>query len=218
MPPAIAFFDLDRTLISVNSARLWVARQRREGAMARRDVARAMLWFALYRLGKAGMDEALHSGARTLAGQDEAALRAESQRFWDEELAPTVRPAVPAVLAAHRAAGDRLVLLTASSGQLGAACAAALGLDAVLSNRFEVVDGRFTGRLHTPLCFGPGKTVHAREHADQHGISLDDCSFYTDSMSDVHALRAVGRPVVVDPDPRLAREARAQGWERAHWG
>lgn len=214
---ALAFFDLDRTLISVNSARLWVARQRRLGRVGRRDVGRALVWFGLYRLGKARMEDAIHAAAQTLTGLEEAELREQSARFWEEELEALVRPGARAALETHRAAGDALVLLTASSSQLAAACAASLSLDAVLSNRFEVEQGRFTGRLHEPLCFGPGKTHHARQLAEQRGIDLRDCAFYTDSMSDLDMLEAVGRPVVVDPDPRLTRIARQRSWERADW-
>jgi phosphoserine phosphatase len=67
------------------------------------------------------------------------------------------------------------------------------------------------------LCFGKGKVEHARVVADKLGISLADCSFYTDSASDLPMLEAVGRPVVVDPDPRLRRIAARRGWPIQSW-
>ena len=68
------------------------------------------------------------------------------------------------------------------------------------------------------VCYGEGKVKHAIAYAQKRGVSLDDCSFYTDSTADLAMLKAVGQPVVVNPDPRLMREAKAQGWEIVDWG
>ncbi len=201
----------------MNSARLWVARERREGKLRKRHVGQAMLWFALYRLGKTGMEETVRTAVRSLEGLPEAELRARSLEFWTEELVSKVRRAVPDVLAAHQRQGDLRVLLSGTSAQLAAACAAHFGLDGALSTTFEVADGLFTGRNEEPLCYGAGKLHHATQFADQHGITLDQCSFYTDSYSDLPMLEAVGTPVVVDPDRRLLRKAQRRGWQVADW-
>lgn len=213
----IAFFDLDRTLIATNSATGWMRRELRLGNINRRDVVRAAGWIGLYQLGFARIESALHDAAATLTGQSEAELRERTLAFWAEEVAQTIRPGAHPVLERHRSEGARLVLLTSSSSYLGEAAAEALGLDAVLSNRFEVRDGVFTGRLQEPLCFGVGKLTHARAEADTHGVALADCAFYTDSFADLPVLEAVGQPVVVHPDPRLARRARSAGWPVESW-
>jgi phosphoserine phosphatase len=94
-----------------------------------------------------------------------------------------------------------------------------LGLDACVCNRFEVdAQGRYTGRAHEPLCFGPGKVVLAERYAAGCGVPLAACTFYSDSHSDLPMLEAVGSPVVVDPDPRLRRLARQRGWPIEDWG
>ena len=93
-----------------------------------------------------------------------------------------------------------------------------LKLDGILSNRFEVHDGHFTGRAIKPLCYGAGKLHHASAWIDEHGGSLKDASFYTDSFSDLPVLEAVGHPVCVHPDPRLKRTAIRRKWEVADWG
>jgi phosphoserine phosphatase len=83
-----------------------------------------------------------------------------------------------------------------------------LGLDDVLCNRFEVDEtGAHTGRPVGTLCFGAGKLDYAEVYAGDRGVSLADCWFYTDSFSDLPVLERVGHPVVVNPDPRLRREA-----------
>lgn len=98
------------------------------------------------------------------------------------------------------------------------AIAADLPFDDFGCNRFEVVDGQFTGAILPPMCFGPGKTAHARRLAQEAGLDLAEAAFYTDSYSDLPALLAVGQPIVVHPDPRLLREARKRSWEVQDWG
>ncbi len=94
-----------------------------------------------------------------------------------------------------------------------------LGLDDVLCNRFEVDDsGAHTGRPVGTLCFGAGKLGYAEAYARDRGVSLADCWFYTDSFSDLPVLERVGHPVVVNPDPRLRREAERRGWPVEWWG
>ena len=215
--PAIAFFDLDRTLISINSARAWMDHERRAGRLRKRDVVRGLWWFAAYRLGHADMDDVVRSAVATLEGQCATTFAERTRQFWTDEVAETVRPGAHRALARHRQRGDRLVLLTASSRQLGHAAAEHLGLDDVLANVFEERAGTFTGRAEEPLCYGHGKVHHAETYARAHGVSLDHCAFYSDSFSDRHALEAVGTPVCVDPDPRLQRLARARGWSIEDW-
>lgn len=214
---AIAFFDLDRTLIAINSASAWMRHERRAGRLGTRDSLRAAGWLALYHLGHARMDDVVRSAVATLAGRSAAEFEARVRAFWASEVAGTVRPGAAAVLHRHRSAGDRCVLLTAASLQLGRAAAEHLHLDDVLANEFEVADGVFTGRAAEPLCFGAGKVHHATRYAARHGVALADCTFYTDSYSDLRALEVVGTPVCVAPDPRLRRAARARGWRIESW-
>ena len=44
------------------------------------------------------------------------------------------------------------------------------------------------------------------------GLDLSQCYAYSDSASDLPMLRAVGHPVAVNPDGKLERHARANGW------
>jgi putative phosphoserine phosphatase/1-acylglycerol-3-phosphate O-acyltransferase len=75
-----------------------------------------------------------------------------------------------------------------------------------------VVNGVFTGRIIEPLCYAAGKVYWAEAYAHEQGVDLDRSFFYTDSISDMPMLQRVGCPVVVNPDYRLRRYARRQGW------
>ncbi|MEO1336693.1 MAG: haloacid dehalogenase-like hydrolase, partial [Myxococcota bacterium] len=70
----------------------------------------------------------------------------------------------------------------------------------------------------TPMCFGRGKLELGRAYLESHDERLNDATFYTDSMSDLPMMEAVGHPVAVNPDPRLRRTAKDRGWPIVDWG
>lgn len=215
---ALAFFDLDRTLISENSGKLWVRSELRLGYLSRWQAVRAAVWLGRYHLGFGNLDSAVRAAIDSLRGTPECEIRERTLAFYEREVRDLVRPGAHAALREHRARGDGLVLLTTSSNYLSEPVCADLEIEAWLCNRFETTDGVFTGEPVEPLCYGTGKRVLADAYASERGVALADCAFYTDSFSDVSVLEVVGRPVCVNPDPRLARIARKRGWEIADWG
>ena len=78
--------------------------------------------------------------------------------------------------------------------------------------RSEVRDGVYTGRAAGPFTYREGKAAAIRQLAAERGIDLAESYAYSDSESDLPMLRAVGHPVVVNPDAELARVAREEGW------
>lgn len=216
---SLAFFDLDRTLLAVNSAALWVRREMRLGHVRKRDALRAGLWLARYELGFAAGEEMVEEAVRRLRGSEAAALQERTARFYDEEVRQAYRPGGIRALKAHRTRGDRLIMLTSSTHYLSELVAGELGLDEVLCNRLEVDDrGRHTGRVVGRICFGEGKVTWALEACARHQVPLPSCTFYTDSFSDLPVLERVGTPVAVNPDLRLRRHARRLGWALVDWG
>jgi len=212
-----AFLDLDGTLITVNTARLWLRRERRHGRVGVFQVAHAGLMLAAYRLGFLDMEGALRSALRTLRGVSEEEVRRWTLEWWRAEVAPLAAPGAGPVLARHRAAGDLLVLLTSSSRYAAEMAQRQFGLDDVLYQRYELEGGRFTGAPLRPICFGPGKVEAAEAWARERGVDLARSSFYTDSSTDLPMLERVGRPFAVSPDPRLRLLARSRGWPILDW-
>lgn len=219
VPPRIAFFDLDKTLISRNSATLWLRAEMANGRLSRLRALHAFTYVLRYSLGLVDIEDTIRRSVRTIAGQVEAEMAQRALAFYAASIRPIFRPGARAALDAHRAAGDRLVLLTSSSSYVSEQVVADLGLDAYLCSRFEVdADGRYTGRLIEPLCYGRGKLELARRCAAEQGVALAACAFYTDSIADLPMLEAVGEPAAVHPDPKLRRLARQRGWPVLDWG
>lgn len=215
----IAFFDFDRTLIRRNSAAMWVRFEVAGGHVSKWQGLRAAAWLTSYHLGYARLEDAIRDSITTLRGLAERDVVERTRRFYDELVRPLYRPGARAALVMHRRAGHRLVLLTSSSQYLSELAARDLELDDVLCTRFAVDEaGLFTGGIEGPLCFGPGKLAQAQRYARERGLPLAQCTYYGDSTSDLPVLEAVGRPVAVNPDPRLRRFARRRAWPIVDWG
>jgi HAD superfamily hydrolase (TIGR01490 family) len=215
----IAFFDLDRTLLAKNSGTLWVRYELRHGFISWTQALWALSWIVRYQLGVARIEDTLLESIRAYRGMVEADVHARTRRFYAEEVRQWYRPGARAALEEHRKKGEKVVLLTSSSNYLSGEVSADLGLDDYLCTRLQVDGaGLYTGEPLGPLCYGPGKVIHARELAQKAGVPLEQCAFYTDSTSDLPMLEAVGRPVVINPDPRLRRIAARRGWPVHDWG
>lgn len=215
--PGAAFFDMDRTVLLVDSGALWIKFLRRRGELSRLQMLRAMSWVVRYKLAILDLDALAQKLTASLKGKPEADMIKKCLGWYRNEIEPTIAPAARLAIAAHREKGERVVLLTSSTPYVAGPLAQTLGLDDVLCSRFEVVDGRFTGRVESPLCYSHGKLTHAERWAQRAGLSLAECAFYTDSYNDVPVLERVGRPIVVNPDDRLRRLAKKQGWPIQTW-
>lgn len=219
MSQRIAFFDLDKTLLDVNSAKLWVRSEFRRGHIKWWMALSAMFWTVMYGLGWTRMERLLTQGIRWLDGRAVGVIVARTEAFYIDEVRQRFRPGALDALRAHRDAGDVLALCTSSSSILSHYVAHDLDIPYILANGFERDGETFTGRPDPQqLCYGKGKLTHAAALAERLGVRLDDCAFYTDSVSDLALLEHVGRPVCVHPDRRLRRIADKRGWEVIDWG
>jgi phosphoserine phosphatase len=115
---------------------------------------------------------------------------------------------------AHQDAGRATFIVSAAGNGVVETLAAVLGMEGGIGTRYEVdADGNFSGRLDGPFVYGPGKVEAMEAFAARHDIDLGSSYAYSDSVSDLPMLRAVGNPVVVNPDPPLAEIARQEGWQ-----
>lgn len=216
---AIAFFDLDKTLLSVNSASLFVRYELHHKHLKLSQALRAMGWLIRYRLGDADLDAAIRFSIATLRGQPERVLAERTAHFYRTEVRHRYRPGGLAALAEHRRRGDKVVLLSSTTSYLAEEVRRDIAFDEVLCTRLEIDEhAHFTGRPVEPLCYGVGKLTWAQRAADAFGAKLADCTFYSDSNADVPVFAAVGRPVAINPDPVLRRLARSKQWPCLDWG
>ena len=208
-----ALFDVDGTLLARNTAPLYMNHLRRTGQARRRDVARTLYYLFWYKLGLLDVRSALEVSMAFVRGRDEAALAADCVEWYRDTVRPYVFPSMAALVAAHREAGHLTVILTSATRYLAEPLGADLGIGHFLVTELVVRDGRFTGQVIEPVCYGRGKAYWAERFAAEHGVDLARSYFYTDSITDLPVLDRVGHPRVVHPDPRLRRLAQRRGWQ-----
>ncbi|MET9426925.1 HAD-IB family hydrolase [Streptomyces sp. NPDC003036] len=224
--PSLAFFDVDETVIAEKSMiafwEYWVASQPAP-APAPAPVAADVLEppvaadapeppaDAAATRDREALNRAYY---RRYAGVPPAVLEASGRLWYDGYRrggAAFVLPAVDAV-AAHRAAGRDVVLVSGSMRPLLDPLAEELGVSRVVCTELVVgADGVLTGEVHRPM-IGEAKAEAALRIMRERGADPADCFAYGDHESDLALLRAVGTPVVVGDSPELNEEAERFGW------
>jgi HAD superfamily hydrolase (TIGR01490 family) len=213
---AAALFDMDHTVLRIDTGMSWMRYEYRRGRSGRRDLAKAVYWSLLYKAALLDMEELATRLTAGLAGQDATAMSAACADWYARDVAHQVAADARRTIDRHRANGDVVVLATGSTQFAAEAVAQGLGIDHVLCSRIEVVDGRFTGKL-TAMGFGDHKVALAERFARDHAVDLARSTFYSDSYNDLPLLRRVGAAVAVNPDARLRRHASRAGWPVERW-
>lgn len=211
---ALALFDMDGTLVRGNTGADYVKYRHKRGLLRTRQAVEAFVVYGRYRLGMVDMAAVLHEAAREVAGMPESALEAECLEIFEDTVKARICPDMRARVEQHRAAGDHLAIVTASTPYITRHLAAELGIDTIIATELEVADGCLTGKLAGIPCYGAFKIDKVRAWVQADHGRLEDAWFYSDSDSDTPLLELVGHPVVVRPDPRLRLRARMRGWER----
>jgi HAD superfamily hydrolase (TIGR01490 family) len=211
---AAAFFDLDKTIIAGSSALAFSRPFRRQGLISRRAALRsgyAQLLLVLSGADANTMDLLRRRITALCTGWDVAHVRAIVAETLLEIVQPMVYAEATELIAEHRADGDEIVVLSASGEEVVQPIAAMVGADSAVATRMTVVDGLYTGVVEY-YCYGEEKARAARRIAAERGYDLADCRAYSDSITDLPLLEAVGHPTVVNPDRALRREAVRRGW------
>ena len=127
-------------------------------------------------------------------------------------LVDDVRLEAQGFLELHREAGRDTFMVTASPIEIVRRLAEELEMTGAIATVAQIVDGKYTGELSEPFCYGPGKALAISKLAAERGYDLALCYSYSDSVSDLPMLELVGHPVAVNPDRELERIARARSW------
>src|SRR5438876_11354740 len=215
---AAAFFDLDKTLMAGSSGIFFARAAYGTGMISRGRLARDAYENLRFRL-RGSTDERADDVRRRVGEMIAGVHVRELQRLSPRVLAGVLPRLYPQMLArayAHQDAGVPVYILTAASQEMADLLAHVLAFDGGLGSRSEIVDGRYTGRPAGPFNYREGKVLSMRALAEREGIDLARSYAYSDSESDLPMLRAVGYPVVVNPDSELRRIAAEQGWEVLH--
>jgi HAD superfamily hydrolase (TIGR01490 family) len=211
-----AFFDLDKTVIASASMVAFGRPFYAAGLISRRTVVRG-IWGQLVYLHLGASEEKLvrmrESVLALTRGWDQRRIRDIVAETLDTVVEPIIYAEALELMAEHRAAGRRIVIVSASPTEIVEPIGRLLGVDDVVASRALLTeDGRYTGQMDF-YAYGPFKVEAMQALADEHDIDLEASWAYSDSYTDLPMMLAVGHPVAVNPDRPLLKAARERGWE-----
>lgn len=216
---SIAFFDLDKTILADNSAKLWLKSEWQSRSITFAHMVTASYWLAKYHLGFTKLDEVVEKGLALMHGQSRDEVLKKTEEFFNKAIKNIYRPGALQGIQKHREQGHIISLLTSSFDGLSELVSKDLQLDHCLCTLLEVDNnGLYTGNTIGPPCFGRNKITFARDLCYKLSINLEECWFYTDSASDIPLMNLVGKAVAVNPDPHLRARAQIRKWEIVDWG
>ncbi|AYC32224.1 HAD family hydrolase [Pseudomonas cavernae] len=214
----LAIFDLDETLIDGDCASLWCKQMADlEWVDGESFLAREHELMNLYAEGKLAMEDYMDFSLSPLVGRTAEEVAHVVEPFVEDVIEPLIYSDACKRLAEHRAAGDRLLVISASAHFLVSAIAERLGIDEVLAIDLEEQHGCYTGRTTGVLTYREGKVTRLQAWLAEHEESLEGASFYSDSRNDLALLQRVGRPHAINPDPVLRQHAEEAGWPVLLW-
>lgn len=217
----IALFDLDHTLIPIDSDFEWGQFLCRVGAVDADEFARRNAeFFAQYQAGTLDPVEYLEFALGTLAQFPRTKLDDLHQQFMQEVINPALLPAAYDLIRKHQDQGDLIAIITATNRFVTAPIAIALGVEHLMAAEPELdANGNITGKLLGVPSSGAGKVVHLQDWLVKKDLQLSDFThsyFYSDSQNDIPLLERVSHPVATNPNAKLSAHALAKGWPQLH--
>ncbi|MBQ0719702.1 MAG: HAD family hydrolase [Gammaproteobacteria bacterium] len=209
----LALFDLDNTLLAGDSDYAWGEFLVHENKVDPDHYARMNeQFYEDYQLGKLDIFEYLRFALAPLAALEPLELVALHRKFMDEVVSKMWLPAAEVLVEKHRAAGDRLMVISATNRFIVEPICHRFGISEIIATEPEQIDGRYTGRVVGVPSYQQGKVTRLQQWLEASGETLAGSSFYSDSINDLPLLKVVARAVAVNPDELLLAEANKRAW------
>ena len=217
----LALFDLDHTLLPIDSDHAWGHFTVTLGWRQAHDYAAASdHYYEQYKAGTLNIDEFIQFGTAPLRERDAQTNAKAHERFMAEVIQPAIRPEALNLIERHRSAGDTLLLVTATNAFVTAPIAKALGIADLIAVELEWDEqGLPTGRIAGTPSFREGKITRVEQWLAERGLAWNDVersTFYSDSINDLPLLERVTDPVATNPDDKLLHIANERHWPVLH--
>lgn len=213
----LALFDLDHTLLPLDSDYQWADFLARTGRAGDPEEARRRNDDLMdrYNAGNLTAEQAAEFMLGLLADKDMDELARWQDEFMNEIILPAISPQACALVDKHLQAGDLCAIVTATNSFVTAPVAKAFNIDHLIATDPEQRNGRYTGRITGVPSFQAGKITRVEQWLAPMGLDLAAFAqswFYSDSTNDLPLLECVSHPVATNPSPALDQIARERGW------
>ncbi|MEE9373812.1 MAG: HAD-IB family hydrolase [Saprospiraceae bacterium] len=207
-----AFFDLDRTLIQGFSAKEFFQERLLSGKMSAKEITAQFSGVLVYAMGNKNFAGLASTSAQGVKGVDEKVFIDLGEEVYLKHLADSIYPESRALVKAHMEKGHTVAIISAATPYQVNPVARDLGIEHVMCTRMEVKNGKFTGRIVEPACWGEGKYIAAKQLSEKYKLDMSKSYFYTDSHEDLPLLEMVGNPRPINPDNELTSLAFQNDW------
>ena len=215
--PNLCLFDLDDTLLPLDSDHAWGEFVQRLGWVDETEFkCRNDAFYAQYKAGELDIHAYIEFATEPLRSRSAQAAAQAHAQFMREVITPNLRPAALELVRSHQARGDRVALVTATNDFITAPIARAFGIDTLIAVRLERgPGGTITGCIRGTPSYREGKVRRVDEWLAEAGgswSSFERISVYSDSVNDLAMLERATDPVATNPSPALEAIARERGW------
>ena len=212
----LALFDLDNTLLAGDSDFQWGQFLIGEGLLNREEHHdRNVQFHEDYKQGKLDIDAFLEFQLKHLSQHKRSFLDEIHLKYMQKVIRPMITDKARALVEQHRAAGDLMMIITATNSFITNPIAAEFGINHLIGTDPEQKDGEFTGGVSGIPSFQEGKVTRLNQWLEAHGKKLDHFEvsyFYSDSQNDLPLMKLVTNPVAVDADTTLTDYAKVHSW------
>lgn len=216
----LALFDLDHTLLPIDSDYAWGVFTTTIGWTDPVDFSRRNdEFFAHYKAGTLDIHDYVRFATAALRRQGAVKAQAAHAQFMRSVVQPAIKPQALALVRQHQLAGDQVVIVTATNEFVTRPIAQAFGVTELIAVELERDTatggtGWITGEIRGTPSAREGKVQRLAQWLAQRELTWADVesTFYTDSINDLSLLEKVTHPVATNPDERLRALATERGW------
>jgi len=208
----IAFFDLDKTIIDINSGKQLVKQAYKDKLMGPGDLVNAIIQGYLYRFSLRDTHLIIASMGNWLKGIPEATVQKLCSEVSGYLITNNIRPEIISEIEFHKSRGGEIIILSSAINPICEPIGKKIGADNIICSAMETIDGILTGKPVGKFCFEEEKRARLIDWCETHSVDLKESWYYADSTADLPALEAVGNPVCVSPDRKLSKIANERGW------
>ena len=209
----LVLFDLDNTLLAGDSDYAWGEFLVHENKVDPDHYAQMNTrFYEDYQQGKLDIHQYLRFALAPLAALEPQELVELHRKFMDEVISKMWLPAAEALVEQHRAAGDRLMVISATNRFIVEPICHRFGINEIIATEPEQIEGRYTGQVVGVPSYQQGKVTRLQNWLEENDEILAGSSFYSDSINDLPLLEVVEKPVAVNPDKLLLAEANQRDW------
>jgi putative phosphoserine phosphatase / 1-acylglycerol-3-phosphate O-acyltransferase len=211
------FFDLDLTVLNVNSGPVLIMEAYKKGLMGTGSLLNAILQAYLYKFNLRDTNVIISKMGLWLKGMKNETLEDLSEEVVEKYLKNAIRPEIINEITRHKENNGQIIILSSVLSSISGPLGKYINADGVICTQMEIKDGKLTGYPAGKFCYGSEKRERLLAYCKEKNLDPAESWYYADSISDYEAFEAVGHQVCVCPDKKLAAKAAKKGWKIYWW-